>query len=43
LDSVVGIWGPGIFSDDLAADVREEFRDLIGEGLTAEEANGAGG
>ena len=34
----MGTWGPGIFSDDLAADVREDFRDLIGEGLTAEEA-----
>jgi hypothetical protein len=34
----VGTWGPGIFSDDLAADVREDFRDLIGEGLTPEEA-----
>ena len=34
----MGTWGPGIFSDDLAADVREDFRDLISEGLTAEEA-----
>jgi hypothetical protein len=27
-----------LFSDDTACDVRNEFRDLIGEGLTAEEA-----
>ncbi len=35
----MGAWGPAIFSDDLAADVREEFRDLIGDGLTAQEAS----
>jgi hypothetical protein len=35
----MGAWGPAIFSDDLAADVREEFRDLIGDGVTAEEAS----
>jgi len=34
----MGTWGPGLFSGDLACDVREEFRDLIGDGLTAEEA-----
>ena len=34
----MGAWGPGIFSDDLATDVRGDFRDLIGEGLTPEEA-----
>jgi hypothetical protein len=34
----MGAWGPGLFSDDRACDVRDEFRDLIGEGLTAEEA-----
>lgn len=34
----IGAWGPGLFSDDLACDVRGEFRDLIGEGLTVEEA-----
>jgi hypothetical protein len=36
----VGTWGPGLFSDDTACDVRDEFRDLIGDGLTAEEATG---
>ena len=34
----MGTWGTGLFSDDLAADVRDEFRDLIGEGLTTEAA-----
>lgn len=34
----MGTWGTGLFSDDLAADVREGFRDLIGEGLTTEAA-----
>jgi hypothetical protein len=35
----MGAWGPAIFSDDLAADVREDFRDLIGDGLSAEDAS----
>jgi hypothetical protein len=30
----MGIWGTALFSDDLASDLRAEFRDLIGEGLT---------
>lgn len=34
----MGTWGTGLFSDDLATDVREGFRDLIGEGLTTEAA-----
>lgn len=34
----MGTWGTALFSDDLAADVREAFRDLIGEGLTTEAA-----
>ena len=34
----MGAWGPAIFSDDLASDVRGDFRDLIGDGLSAEEA-----
>ena len=34
----MGTWGTGLFSDDLAADLRGEFRDLIGEGLTTEAA-----
>jgi len=34
----MGSWGPGIFSDDLACDLREEFRELIAEGHSPEEA-----
>jgi hypothetical protein len=34
----VGAWGAAIFSDDTAADVRDSFRDLIGDGLSPEEA-----
>jgi hypothetical protein len=34
----MGSWGVAIFSDDRAADLRDDFRDLIGEGLTSTEA-----
>jgi len=34
----MGTWGTAIFSDDTASDVRDEFRDLIGEGLSTEQA-----
>jgi Domain of unknown function (DUF4259) len=34
----MGAWGAGIFDDDLACDVRDEFRDLIAEGRSAHEA-----
>jgi hypothetical protein len=34
----MGAWGVAIFSDDLAADLRGDFRDLIGEGLTSTDA-----
>ena len=34
----MGTWGTALFSDDLAADIRDELRDLIGEGHSAEEA-----
>src|SRR5688500_12932115 len=34
----MGTWGTALFSDDLAADIRGEFRDLIGEGLTTDAA-----
>ncbi|MCK5927079.1 MAG: hypothetical protein KAG80_02680 [Nocardioides sp.] len=36
----MGSWGVGIFSNDAAADIREDFRDLIAEGLSADEATG---
>jgi hypothetical protein len=34
----VGTWGVGILSDDTALDVRNDWRDLLGEGLDAETA-----
>lgn len=34
----MGTWGPGIFSDDLACDLRDEYRDLVADGLSGEEA-----
>lgn len=34
----MGAWGVAVFSDDLAADLREDFRDLIGDGLSPSEA-----
>ena len=34
----MGAWGVAVFSDDLAADLRGDFRDLIGEGLTSTQA-----
>jgi hypothetical protein len=33
----MGAWGTGIFSDDLACDIRAEFRELIGEGVDTAE------
>jgi hypothetical protein len=33
----MGTWGTALYSDDLAADLRGDFRDLIGEGLSADE------
>ena len=34
----MGAWGTGVFSDDLACDIRDAYLDLLGEGLTAAEA-----
>jgi hypothetical protein len=34
----MGAWGVAVFSDDLAADIRGDFRELIGDGLTPSEA-----
>lgn len=34
----MGVWGMAIFSDDVAADVRAEWTDHLGDGLTPEEA-----
>ena len=34
----MGAWGTAIFSDDTSSDVRDGFRELIGEGLSTEQA-----
>jgi hypothetical protein len=34
----MGAWGTAVFSDDLAADLRSGFRELIGDGLSSTEA-----
>mgnify|MGYP000147355551 FL=1 len=34
----MGTWGPAIFSNDTASDVRGDYRDHIGDGLSSEEA-----
>ena len=34
----MGVWGTAIFSDDLACDARDGFRELIAEGLSSEDA-----
>lgn len=34
----MGAWGTAIFSDDIAADIRQDWRDYIGEGMTPQEA-----
>lgn len=34
----MGAWGPAIFSDDTACDVRDAYRDSIGEGIEGTEA-----
>jgi hypothetical protein len=34
----MGTWGPSLFSDDIANDLREDFRDAIADGLSPAEA-----
>ena len=34
----MGAFGAAIFSDDFACDIRDEFKELIGDGMTSEEA-----
>jgi hypothetical protein len=34
----VGAWGVGIFADDIAADVRDDYRELVGDGLAPADA-----
>lgn len=34
----MGTWGSGLFDDDIACDVRKDFRDFIGDGLSPAQA-----
>ncbi|MFI5490510.1 hypothetical protein [Micromonospora echinaurantiaca] len=34
----MGAWGPGLFSDDVACDVRDEYRELLEDGVNDDEA-----
>jgi hypothetical protein len=34
----MGVWGTAVFSDDLAADLRDDYRMMIGDGLSGPEA-----
>jgi hypothetical protein len=34
----MGAWGTGIFADDIAADLRDDYRKLIGDGVTGPQA-----
>jgi hypothetical protein len=34
----MGAWGTGVFNDDLALDLKEEYQDLVAEGLSGPEA-----
>jgi hypothetical protein len=34
----MGAWGTGVFSDDNAADLSDDYRDFIGDGLSGPEA-----
>jgi hypothetical protein len=34
----MGTWGVSLFSDDIASDLREDFRDLIADGLSSTDA-----
>ena len=37
----MGAWGTAVFSDDTACDVRDDYRDLVGDGLSGPEATKA--
>lgn len=36
----MGVWGPGVFSDDSTADIRDEYRSLLEDHVPDEEAAG---
>src|SRR5262249_13175466 len=35
---IVGVWGTGLFSDDLACDIRDHYRELLEDGIEDGEA-----
>lgn len=37
----MGTWGTGLFADDVAADIRDAYRDTVGDGGSGEEATDA--
>jgi hypothetical protein len=37
----MGTFGTAIFSDDFACDIRDEFKELLGDGLSSQQATGA--
>jgi hypothetical protein len=36
--AIMGSWGPALFSDDTACDVRDMYKDLIADGVDDAEA-----
>jgi hypothetical protein len=34
----MGTWGPGLYSDDTACDVRDDYKDILGDGIEEPEA-----
>ena len=34
----MGTWGPAILSNDLASDVRDEWKEMLGDGISPEDA-----
>lgn len=34
----MGAWGTGLYSDDIACDVRDDYKDILGDGITEPEA-----
>lgn len=34
----MGTWGPGLYSDDTACDVRDDYKDILGDGIPEPEA-----
>jgi hypothetical protein len=34
----MGTWGTGLYSDDMACDIRDEYKDILGDGISEPEA-----